>query len=85
MSQKALQGVKILDFGWVLAVPLGTKVLGMQTPGNDAQTIRPEAELLFVAGAGWAKKQTDGQLHIKQADLLTVISQHQFPVICEFA
>lgn len=47
-----------------------TKVIGVQTPGSDAQTIRPEAELLFVAGAGWAKKQTDGQLHIKQAEEL---------------
>ena len=29
MSQKALQGVKILDFSWVLAAPMCTKVLGM--------------------------------------------------------
>lgn len=29
MSQKALQGVKILDFSWVLAGPLSTKLLGM--------------------------------------------------------
>ena len=28
---------------------------------RDAQTIRPDAKLLFVAGAGWTKKQTDGQ------------------------
>ncbi len=47
-----------------------TKVIGVQTPGSDAQTIRPEAKLLFVAGAGWVKKQTDGQLHIKQAEEL---------------
>jgi len=47
-----------------------TRVIGVQTPGSDAQTIRPEAKLLFVAGAGWAKKQTDGQLHIKQAEKL---------------
>ena len=47
-----------------------TKVLGVQSPGSDTQTIRPEAELLFVAGAGWAKKQTDGELHIKRAEEL---------------
>jgi len=29
MSQQALQGVKILDFSWVLAAPLATKLLGM--------------------------------------------------------
>jgi len=45
-----------------------TKVIGVESPGSDAQTIRPDAKLLFVAGAGWAKKQLDGQLHIKQAE-----------------
>jgi len=47
-----------------------TKVLGVQTPDSNTQTIRPDAKLLFVAGAGWTKKQTDGQLHIKQAEEL---------------
>jgi len=45
-----------------------TRVIGVQTPDSDAQTIRPDAKLLFVAGAGWTKKQADGQLHIKQAE-----------------
>jgi len=45
-----------------------TRVIGVQSPGSDTQTIRPDARLLFVAGAGWAKKQLDGQLHIKQAE-----------------
>jgi electron transfer flavoprotein alpha subunit len=45
-----------------------TRVLGVQSPGSDTQTIRPDARLLFVAGAGWAKKQQDGQLHIKRAE-----------------
>jgi len=45
-----------------------TRVVGVQTPDSDAQTIRPDAKLLFVAGAGWTKKQADGQLHIKQAE-----------------
>lgn len=30
-------------------------------------TIRPEAKLLFVAGAGWTKKQPDGQVHTEDA------------------
>ena len=45
-----------------------TRVVGVQTPDSDTQTIRPDAKLLFVAGAGWTKKQADGQLHIKQAE-----------------
>jgi electron transfer flavoprotein alpha subunit len=31
-------------------------------PKQDEQTIRPDAKLLFVAGAGWTKKQPDGQI-----------------------
>ncbi|HOE69416.1 MAG TPA: electron transfer flavoprotein subunit alpha [Candidatus Omnitrophota bacterium] len=45
-----------------------TKVTGVQAPSADAQTIRPDAELLFVAGAGWTKKQSDGQIHGKDAE-----------------
>ncbi len=44
-----------------------TQVEGVQSPPADAQTIRPEADLLFVAGAGWTKKQPDGQPHVDQA------------------
>jgi len=44
-----------------------TKVSGIQAPPADEQTIRPEAELLFVAGAGWTKKQRDGQSHVDDA------------------
>ena len=47
-----------------------TEVVGLQTPDSDTQTIRPDAELLFVAGAGWTKKQTDGELHIQRAEEL---------------
>ena len=43
-----------------------TKVIGVRSPKTDAQTIRPEAELLFVAGAGWTKKQADGKPHLRQ-------------------
>lgn len=45
-----------------------TKVQGVLTPPADQQTIRPDAKLLFVAGAGWTKKQKDGQTHIADAE-----------------
>jgi len=47
-----------------------TTVTGIQAPAADAQTIRPEAAILFVAGAGWTKKQKDGQYHIGEAGAL---------------
>ncbi|RII30325.1 MAG: electron transfer flavoprotein subunit alpha [Geobacter sp.] len=49
---------------------LRTQVIGVQAPSTNTQTIRPEAEVLFVAGAGWTKKQADGQLHLKDAEEL---------------
>ena len=45
-----------------------TKVTGVESPSADAQTIRPEAAILLVAGAGWTKKQMDGQIHAKDAE-----------------
>lgn len=45
-----------------------TRVIGIRTPANDAQTIRPDAKLLFVAGAGWCKKQADGKTHVAEAE-----------------
>ncbi len=47
-----------------------TTVLGVREPKADAQTIRPDAPLLFVTGAGWTKKQADGQTHIAEAEKL---------------
>ena len=47
-----------------------TVVTGIRAPKSDAQTIRPDANLLFVAGAGWTKKQADGKTHIDQAEML---------------
>lgn len=47
-----------------------TTVVGVREPAADAQTIRPEAGLLLVAGAGWTKKQADGQAHVKEAEEL---------------
>jgi electron transfer flavoprotein alpha subunit len=36
-------------------------------PSADEQTIRPDAALLFVTGAGWTKKQADGTPHVAEA------------------
>ena len=47
-----------------------TTVTGVKTPASGQQTIRPDAELLFVAGAGWTKKQADGQTHAPEAESL---------------
>jgi electron transfer flavoprotein alpha subunit len=47
-----------------------TVVTGVRAPKSDVQTIRPDASLLFVAGAGWTKKQADGKTHIEQAEPL---------------
>ena len=45
-----------------------TKVVGVEAPSGDEQTIRPDAEMLFVAGAGWTKKQADGATHVDVAE-----------------
>ena len=47
-----------------------TTITGVQAPLADAQTIRPDAAILLVAGAGWTKKQKDGQHHISEAGQL---------------
>jgi electron transfer flavoprotein alpha subunit len=44
-----------------------TTVSGIREPKQDQQTIRPDAKLLLVAGAGWTKKQPDGQTHAAEA------------------
>jgi len=41
---------------------------GVRTASSNAQTIRPDARLLFVAGAGWCKKQADGKTHVAEAE-----------------
>jgi electron transfer flavoprotein alpha subunit len=52
-----------------VALPqLRSKVTGIRAPKSDEQTIRPDAKLLFVAGAGWCKKQADGQVHATEAE-----------------
>ena len=47
-----------------------TTVAGIQAPSTDHQTIRPDAKLLFVAGAGWTKTQPDGKPHPEEAEQL---------------
>jgi electron transfer flavoprotein alpha subunit len=58
-----------------VAVALGdearrTTVVGTRAPRSDAQTIRPDAKILLVAGAGWTKKQADGAVHTADAGAL---------------
>jgi electron transfer flavoprotein alpha subunit len=74
-SQPAWQGAPGTAAVQTIAVTLPdtskrTTVLGVREPAADAQTIRPDADLLFVAGAGWTKKQADGQPHVKDAEKL---------------
>jgi electron transfer flavoprotein alpha subunit len=47
-----------------------TTVTGYQSPKADEQTIRPDAKVLLVAGAGWTKKQADGAVHAAEAEQL---------------
>jgi electron transfer flavoprotein alpha subunit len=47
-----------------------TTFVEFRAPRADEQTIRPEADLLFVTGAGWTKKQPDGKAHIEEAAAL---------------
>ena len=44
-----------------------TTVMEVRSPTLSGDTIRPDAKLLFVAGAGWTKKQPDGQVHTSDA------------------
>lgn len=60
-----------------VALPaIRTKVTGVKSPAGGEQTVRPDAELLFVAGAGWTKKQADGQAHVKDAESLILSFLH---------
>jgi electron transfer flavoprotein alpha subunit len=56
-----------------IAVPLSenakrTTFAGVRAPSTGEQTIRPDAKLLFVTGAGWTKKQADGKTHVPEAE-----------------
>ncbi len=53
------------------SVETRTKVNGYQAAGTGGEsTIKPDANLLFVAGAGWMKKQADGAEHLDTASSL---------------
>ena len=74
-SQPAWEGAAGTATVEAVAVSLGdackrTTVTGLRAPCADAQTIRPDADLLFVTGAGWTKKQADGQTHVPEAETL---------------
>jgi electron transfer flavoprotein alpha subunit len=47
-----------------------TVFAGVRVPSSGPQTIRPDAKLLFVAGAGWSKKQADGKTHLPEAETI---------------
>jgi electron transfer flavoprotein alpha subunit len=46
---------------------LRTEVTGVRAPAAADQTVRPDADILFVAGAGWTKKQSDGRTRTDEA------------------
>jgi electron transfer flavoprotein alpha subunit len=53
-----------------------TTVLREEAAGTGESTIRPDAKLLLVAGAGWTKKQKDGQSHTAEAGELILDVLH---------
>jgi len=72
-SQPAWQGAEgIANLEAIATAPSDsarrTAVTGFREPPADAQTIRPDSPLLLVAGAGWTKKQSDGQAHVPEAE-----------------
>ena len=62
----------------VSCTPTGvrSKVTGIESLAADQQTIRPDADLLFVTGAGWTKKQPDGQVKTEAAQKLILDFLH---------
>jgi electron transfer flavoprotein alpha subunit len=69
-------GVATVETVAVEMPPSRTVVTGIQAPKADEQTIRPDAKLLFVAGAGWTKKQADGKVHGAEAETLILNFLH---------
>ncbi|MGI9101461.1 MAG: electron transfer flavoprotein subunit alpha/FixB family protein [Terriglobales bacterium] len=72
-SRPAWQGKDSTVNVEIIAVTLPsirTVVKGIRAPKAGEQTIRPDSKLLFVAGAGWTKKQADGQPHPAEAEQL---------------
>jgi len=67
MAEAGSAAVEMVD---VAAPQARSRVVGVESPASDQQTIRPDAELLFVAGAGWTKKQPDGTTKVPEAEEL---------------
>jgi len=58
-----------VDVNWN-DISTNIQTVGLEKLSSDAQTIKPDASLLFVAGAGWTKKQGDGSVHLDEAESL---------------
>jgi electron transfer flavoprotein alpha subunit len=64
----AKAGAEAIAFTEDYSAPTRTVVNGVENAGTGGEsTIKPDANLLFVAGAGWTKKQADGALHFEEA------------------
>ena len=64
----AKTGAERLVFAEDSAAAVRTVVDGVENAGTGGEsTIKPDSKLLFVAGAGWTKKQADGALHFEEA------------------
>lgn len=63
-SKAALEPVSVED------APSRTTVTGFESPPAEQQTIRPDAELLLVAGAGWTKPQGAAGVRAEEAERL---------------
>ena len=61
-------GVTAAELPAGAAAATRTTTNGVVAAGSGGEsTIKPDAQLLFVAGAGWTKKQADGALHLEEA------------------
>ena len=50
------------------SAPTATTSNGVVAAGKGGEsTIKPDSPILFVAGAGWTKKQADGAVHLDEA------------------
>jgi electron transfer flavoprotein alpha subunit len=67
-TYSGVPGTAVVERLAVADVATRTAVTGIRAPQADEQTIRPDAKLLFVAGAGWTKKQADGAIHTQEAE-----------------
>jgi hypothetical protein len=56
--------------------PTHSRTIGLHEAAAGEQTIRPDAALLFVVGAGWTRKQKDGQPHVEDAEQLILDFLH---------